>query len=298
MEITLETLKNRYKNLHKLFNYGSIGLYGDDGIVAYEEIGITKEYAKELLNMALDKDFDELVHYENEDEYLDDIEDEDPALLATYAPCHALMVLASLEIEIGSEKSLIDTALPKILDNFKNIDPFDDNYLFAFDYFVASVYDKNIEFINTILLDKKEDDEKRIRIFYVFEEITKWFKDKKSFEAIEEVSKKLINQNEKNAELNALALNMLLLIDAKKHIEFIRECFVRKIPIDGLYLDSLEDIEIGLGLRESKRIEENIETKKDIVKIDIPKKNLVGRNEPCPCGSGKKYKKCCIGKEL
>lgn len=23
----------------------------------------------------------------------------------------------------------------------------------------------------------------------------------------------------------------------------------------------------------------------------------VGRNDPCPCGSGKKYKKCCIGKE-
>jgi hypothetical protein len=21
----------------------------------------------------------------------------------------------------------------------------------------------------------------------------------------------------------------------------------------------------------------------------------VGRNEPCPCGSGKKYKKCCLG---
>lgn len=23
----------------------------------------------------------------------------------------------------------------------------------------------------------------------------------------------------------------------------------------------------------------------------------VGRNDPCPCGSGKKYKKCCISKE-
>jgi hypothetical protein len=22
----------------------------------------------------------------------------------------------------------------------------------------------------------------------------------------------------------------------------------------------------------------------------------VGRNDPCPCGSGKKYKKCCLGK--
>jgi uncharacterized protein YecA (UPF0149 family) len=21
----------------------------------------------------------------------------------------------------------------------------------------------------------------------------------------------------------------------------------------------------------------------------------IGRNEPCPCGSGKKYKKCCLG---
>ena len=26
----------------------------------------------------------------------------------------------------------------------------------------------------------------------------------------------------------------------------------------------------------------------------IVKDKKVGRNEPCPCGSGKKYKKCCI----
>jgi len=25
----------------------------------------------------------------------------------------------------------------------------------------------------------------------------------------------------------------------------------------------------------------------------VVKKNKVGRNDPCPCGSGKKYKKCC-----
>ncbi|NCP78894.1 MAG: zinc chelation protein SecC, partial [Desulfuromonadales bacterium] len=23
----------------------------------------------------------------------------------------------------------------------------------------------------------------------------------------------------------------------------------------------------------------------------------IGRNEPCPCGSGRKYKKCCLLKE-
>jgi len=24
----------------------------------------------------------------------------------------------------------------------------------------------------------------------------------------------------------------------------------------------------------------------------------VGRNEPCPCGSGKKFKKCCLGRKI
>jgi uncharacterized protein YecA (UPF0149 family) len=26
----------------------------------------------------------------------------------------------------------------------------------------------------------------------------------------------------------------------------------------------------------------------------VIKKKKIGRNDPCPCGSGKKYKKCCL----
>lgn len=29
----------------------------------------------------------------------------------------------------------------------------------------------------------------------------------------------------------------------------------------------------------------------------VVKSKKIGRNDPCPCGSGKKYKKCCLGKE-
>ena len=29
----------------------------------------------------------------------------------------------------------------------------------------------------------------------------------------------------------------------------------------------------------------------------VIKKEKIGRNDPCPCGSGKKYKKCCLGKD-
>lgn len=30
----------------------------------------------------------------------------------------------------------------------------------------------------------------------------------------------------------------------------------------------------------------------------VPQRNKVGRNDPCPCGSGSKFKKCCLGKLL
>lgn len=35
------------------------------------------------------------------------------------------------------------------------------------------------------------------------------------------------------------------------------------------------------------------EIKKEYNKTRIVISNKIGRNEPCPCGSGKKYKKCC-----
>ena len=48
----------------------------------------------------------------------------------------------------------------------------------------------------------------------------------------------------------------------------------------------------------SSLAEESSEERNDKV-IDFVerKKKKIGRNDPCPCGSGKKYKKCCLGKD-
>ena len=35
----------------------------------------------------------------------------------------------------------------------------------------------------------------------------------------------------------------------------------------------------------------------NIIQLPVRQENHVGRNDPCPCGSGKKYKKCCMDKE-
>jgi uncharacterized protein YecA (UPF0149 family) len=37
---------------------------------------------------------------------------------------------------------------------------------------------------------------------------------------------------------------------------------------------------------------EELEAIKPSMQLQVQVK--VGRNEPCPCGSGKKYKKCCL----
>lgn len=47
----------------------------------------------------------------------------------------------------------------------------------------------------------------------------------------------------------------------------------------------------GLGLNFETGTD--VESEKRILKLESRKKKI-GRNEPCPCGSGKKYKKCCL----
>jgi preprotein translocase subunit SecA len=39
------------------------------------------------------------------------------------------------------------------------------------------------------------------------------------------------------------------------------------------------------------------ERKKDPSKYQLKSGSEIGRNDPCPCGSGKKYKKCCGAKQ-
>ena len=44
-----------------------------------------------------------------------------------------------------------------------------------------------------------------------------------------------------------------------------------------------------------KRAAKKVAAKKVAAKIP-PARPETGRNDPCPCGSGRKFKKCCLGK--
>ncbi len=47
----------------------------------------------------------------------------------------------------------------------------------------------------------------------------------------------------------------------------------------------------------AKPAKENLGSDGTVQKKPVKKSVKVGRNDPCPCGSGKKYKNCCLGKE-
>ncbi len=47
----------------------------------------------------------------------------------------------------------------------------------------------------------------------------------------------------------------------------------------------------------AKPTAENLGGDGTLKKKPVVNENKVGRNDPCPCGSGKKYKHCCLGKE-
>ena len=110
---------------------------------------------------------------------------------------------------------------------------------------------------------------------------------------------------------NAFTISSLLDLKAVEAIDTIRDAF-RRGTVDFSIAGDLEDVEIELGLRARRSTPrpyypflsgnrgsaktpssfgfEDIPDDADM----LPMPHKIGRNEPCPCGSGKKYKKCCL----
>lgn len=67
----------------------------------------------------------------------------------------------------------------------------------------------------------------------------------------------------------------------------------RKMLIDGV--DVNNEKEVKKWLKKHPEVAKGQDVQKvDTFRRETPK---IGRNDPCPCGSGKKYKKCCVLKK-
>jgi len=106
--------------------------------------------------------------------------------------------------------------------------------------------------------------------------------------------------------VNGFAISALIDLAAIEVIDTMREAFRRK-SVDISIAGDEEDVEIALGLRDCRSTPrplyrilptgwleqpEEDRSQQDIHAVHRHRK--VGRNDPCPCGSGRKYKKCCL----
>lgn len=130
---------------------------------------------------------------------------------------------------------------------------------------------------------------------------------------------------------NAFLISGLLDLEAEEAMESITAVFKRD-AVDCSIIGDLEDVEIALGLRQEREtpardylvdmfpgiglLREKLAGYSDEEKIELVARAMglaerpeeererkyspparsekIGRNDPCPCGSGKKYKKCCM----
>lgn len=90
----------------------------------------------------------------------------------------------------------------------------------------------------------------------------------------------------------------LLDLKVREAMPLIREAFANG------WVDTqmvrLESAEYELGFREKPPYPRAMRSLLDETEPGMPFQRpapKIGRNDPCPCGSGKKYKKCCLGKE-
>lgn len=90
----------------------------------------------------------------------------------------------------------------------------------------------------------------------------------------------------------SLAENMNLEeIDADTEIEIkidFEKLYFNMLDAKADYLYTLPQWEAILSPEKRKEIQVKYRESKTVVN-----ENKIGRNDPCPCGSGKKYKKCC-----
>jgi hypothetical protein len=122
----------------------------------------------------------------------------------------------------------------------------------------------------------------------------------------------LAGHADQSPELNGFVISALIDLEARDDIDLIREAFAAG-TVDLSVAGDIEDVEVEFGVqthrttdpppyfiqvaetasRQPGRLSDLVNQLYRPTPQPARGKPKVGRNEPCPCGSGRKYKRCC-----
>ena len=169
----------------------------------------------------------------------------------------------------------------------------------------------NANLLKSKKLTKKELENKSIDeiINYIYDIVCKDYEEK-----LKDIPVEIQNDFEKAITLRILDKNWMEQLDAMEHLKegIGLRGYAQTNPLQAYALEGFElfdnmlaqvnreittfllkaEVRQNLERHENKNIKTN-ETKEETKKTPRKVTKKIGRNEPCPCGSGKKYKNCC-----
>ena len=214
--------------------------------------------------------------------------------------------------EILDNESIHETVLNGFKENITNLVM---SHLIESKKLSDKDYEEILEYSNENLLKKYrlnlseiKDKEEQEVIDIVYDKVVKDYEEK-----IKDIPQEVTNEFEKAISLRVIDSNWMEHISTMSHLRegvglrgYANENPLQAYTMEGyqLFDNMLNKIngEISTYLLKSE-VRHNTERKevakkvitndgKDTIKTQ-KKSNKVGRNDPCPCGSGKKYKQCC-----
>ena len=209
-----------------------------------------------------------------------------------------------------------DSIHETVLETFKNfITDLVNSHIMPEGYLTENDLNEILEFTNEHLLKRKldlidiKDRTEDELIEYLYERVLKEYDEKLS-----EIPEEVANEFEKAISLRVIDTHWMNHINTMSHLRegiglrsYAQENPLRAYTNEGfeLYDELLNTIdqettmfllksEIGQNIERKQVAKGKAVTDNNKTKKATPKRvNKIGRNDPCPCGSGKKYKNCC-----
>lgn len=268
----------------KLLTCGPVAQHPmDDTWLDYLNLGLTDADVPDLIRMATDTNLHNASH-ENAD---------------VWAPLHAWRALGQLRA--------VDAAGP-LVQLFEQLK--DDDWVYEeLPEVFSMIGPATIPVLERFLADDRVEENSRISVPSCLVRIAKDHPDHRDA-CLSVLVRQLGKFNTNGSALNGFLILGLVELAATDAVGVIRQAFSAD-RVDLRVLGDVEDAEIELGLRTSRStppprlnlfgsaVEPDDfaeDSAFDRMIRDLPVRHAVkvGRNDPCPCGSGKKFKKCCL----
>jgi hypothetical protein len=282
----LKVLAEKYNDrIAPLFKIGRKGLLVNEAIDYIEEFGFTQNDIPELLNLAED---DDIFHFDYSD--MDDGEG-----LEFYGVVHAWYALSQLKAPAAKELFV------HLMENQTN--SFSDDWIISgFRDLIKPYRQEMASYFIEAVLSEQQDQWVRVEYLEVLQDMTKASEiDLSIIDTLIET----VLKNSKNEIVITMAISACVKLKLIHHYDLIVQCFENEI-VDLDHMGDLEDIEIALGLKTKREYPRKLTEMQKVFaafhrnnesETYIREDPKIGRNDPCPCGSGKKYKKCCQNKQ-